>query len=358
MKTPRRDRRSGFTLVEVMITVVVMFVVMDAVMLFFLNVMGEFRRQSKVAETGVETVIGLEVLRKDIENAGYGLPWSNLPAGYTEGAGVLAAPSDDGNAPRPIINLAGAGLNGSDVLVVKSVSVGTDETCGKWTTLQPGNIKRTWGDNTLSFKSTDQVLVLGTGTDPTVQRRYIGMTTYAGTSNAAFQPASPAVNLIHGLTDGTVPRMPFNRAEYFLDDTNVPALCAPGTGVLVKSVIVNSTGPGGGTRGPLLPLLDCVLDFRVAFGIDIVGNAPNVDNVVGATDTTADMIRSRLRDVRVSILVQEGARDTRYTNPETSIFVGDNTFATVGGSKNLSVLGLRNYRWKVHTLLIRPSSLR
>ncbi|HEY3489784.1 MAG TPA: prepilin-type N-terminal cleavage/methylation domain-containing protein [Candidatus Deferrimicrobiaceae bacterium] len=355
MRAPREDRRSGFTLIEVMITIVIMFVVMDAVMLFFLNVIGEFRRQSKIAETGVETVIGLEVLRKDIESAGYGLPWSFLP-GYTEGAAVLADASDDGNPPRAIINLVGAGLYGSDILVIKSVSVGTDAACGRWTTLQAGDIKRTWGDNALSFAGTDEVLVLGTGADPTVQRRYIGMTTYAGTSDAAFQPASPAVNLIHGLTDGAVPRMPFNRAEYFIDNTNVPALCAPGTGVLVKSVIVNSTGPGGGTRGPLLPLLDCVRDFRVAFGINMLGNAPEVDNVAGAADNAAALIRTRLRDVRVSILAHEGARDDRYKHPESSIFVGDNTFAPVGAPKDMS--GLLNYRWKVHTLLIRPSSLR
>jgi prepilin-type N-terminal cleavage/methylation domain-containing protein len=354
MRGHAKNRASGFTLLEVLITIVILFVVMDAVMLFFLNVMGEFRRQSKVTETGVETVIGLEIMRKDIEGAGYGLPWNALPS-YSEATGLTDANDTSGTAPRAIVNVDGGGLNGSDVLVVKSVSVGTDNACRKWTTLQSGDVKRVWNDTLLDFLPTDQVLVIGTGVDASIQRRYMG--TAAFNATAGLAPSAQSVRLVHGLTDGATPRMPFNRAEYFIDTTNVPALCAPGTGVLVKSVIVNSTAGGGGGRGELLPLLDCVLDFQVAFGINTVGTGATVDSVVGVTDNTAEQLRLRLRDVRISVLAQEGAKDDRYTHPEATVFVGDNTTGgAVGASDDLSTL--RNYRWKVHTIVVRPSSMR
>jgi prepilin-type N-terminal cleavage/methylation domain-containing protein len=350
--------RSGFTLIEVIITIVILFVVLDAVMLFFLNVMAEFRRQGKITETGIETVIGLEVLRKDVEGAGYGLPWNHIP-NYLESKSLTAL-NDNAlpSAPRPIINSDASGADGSDILVVKSVSVGTDDACRKWTTLQQGDIKRTWGDASLNFLPTDRVLVLGTGTSVATQRYYEGTTTYNSTSG--FAPGPAAVRLIHGLTDGPAPRMPFNRAEYFIDTTSVPALCAPGTGVLVKSVIANGPEPGGGVRGPLLPLLDCVRDFQIAFGVDTTGLSPAVDCVVGAiADNTAAFIRGHLRDVRISILAQEGARDASYTHPEANIFVGyagDNTLSPVGVTRDMSTLS--NYRWKVYNLVVRPSSMR
>lgn len=355
-----RRSRSGFTLVEVMITVVILFVVLDALMLFFLNVVGEFRKQGKVAETGIETVIGLEVLRKDVESAGYGLPWTNIPT-YSESATANAADDSPSNAPRALVNQNGVGINGSDRLVVKASSVGTDEACRKFTTLQEGPFKRTWGNATLDFSSTDRVLVLGAGTDPANRRWYLGPATFSSgpltyATADGYAPSAPEVRLIYGLTDGTVPRMPFNRAEYFIDQTSVPRLCAPGTGVLAKSVMLHDSG----SLGAPLPLLDCVLDFQVALGLNLAGTDPTVDCVVASTshlDNTAPWLRERLRDVRISILSHEGARDARYVHPESSIFVGDNSLATPVGA-TVNVGALRNYRWKVHTIVVRPTSLR
>ncbi|HEY5995877.1 MAG TPA: prepilin-type N-terminal cleavage/methylation domain-containing protein, partial [Candidatus Deferrimicrobiaceae bacterium] len=268
--------RSGFTLVEVMITIVILFVVIDSMMLFFLNVMAEYRRQSKITETGIETVIGLEVLRKDVESAGYALPWNHLPAYDEAASGVPTSALNDpsATAPRAVVNGVGMGPNGSDILVVKSVSVGTDEACKRWTTLQEGDVKRIWSDNSLNFLPGNQVVVLATDIEPATQRDFVAITAYNNTAGSA--PTTPVPRLVHGLTDSIAPRMPFNRADYFISTDNVPRLCAPNTGVLVKSVIRQDTGD----RGPFLPLLDCVRDVRIAFGLNTLGTDPTVDCVV------------------------------------------------------------------------------
>lgn len=357
MRKSVKRSRSGFTLIEVMITIVILFVVLDALMLFFLNVVSEFRRQGKIAETGIETVIGLEVLRKDVASAGYGLPWNNIP-GYSETA-VATAADDVPLAPRGAVVLNGTGTNGSDRLVIKASSIGTDEACRKFTTLQEGPMKRAFGNANVDFAGTDRVLVLGAGTDPATRRWYLGADPFPGTLTYAgadaLAPAAPEVRLIYGLTDGTVPRMPFNRAEYFIDTSDVPRLCAPGTGVLVKSVLRQDTG----VLGDLLPLLDCVRNVQVAFGLNMAGTAPTVDCVVASMasiDNTAVYLREHLRDIRISILSHEGSRDERYTHPEAQIFVGDNTFAQVGAVDNVAALS--NYRWRVHNIIVRPTSLR
>ncbi|MBI5420143.1 MAG: prepilin-type N-terminal cleavage/methylation domain-containing protein [Deltaproteobacteria bacterium] len=358
-------RESGFTLIEVMITLVVLFLVMEAVTTFFTGWLRQYKQQSKIAESGVETLIGLEMLRKDIEHAGYGLPWNNIP-GYAEATSGLLNDSPS-NAPRGIVSLddnAALSLNGSDYLVIKSAVVGTSPVSKRWTTLMPGGITRNWSDNTENFAATDRVIVLEPGSTGTNWRSLVPgsfSTTFAGAAAfAAADATQPRV--IYGIDGpglGGALMMPFNRADYYVTSAGVPQLCAPGTGMLVKAVV----SVDNGTLSAPISLLECVASMHVIFFLDTNGDGaidpPPVNAIPGGY--TAQDIRNQLKEVRVYILAQEGQRDRDYTYSPATIPVGDPD-SGVGGSYTLDATETNtnqtHFRWKVHTLVVKPSNLR
>ena len=349
----RRER--GFTLVEVMISLAILALVMSAVSTFFLGSIEQFRRQSRIAQSGMDSLIGLELLRKDIEHAGYGIPWNNIPAYNDAASGIL---SDSNTAPRGILSVNGGGLNGSDYLVVKASNVGTSDVCKKWTTLQVGDVKRSWVTvpaNAENLNNTDRVIVVAPGSTGTNWRSMVVPAGWSTTFNntAAFAPGVPSdTRVIYGIDgpDGNPLRMPFNRADYSVSTANVPQRCAPNTGVLVKSVVRHLDG----TLDTALPLLDCVASMQLWYDLDTDGDGAVDLASDDITALTAVQIRNQVKQVRVSLLTHEGQYDRDYTHSVSSISVGgvpvDLTVAAFLGN------GLK-YRWKVHTLSVTPQDL-
>lgn len=348
-----RSRERGFTLVEVMITLVVLMLAMSAVSTFFLGVIRQFKQQSRIAQSGMDSIVGIELLRRDIEHAGYGLPWNSIP-NYSEAASGTAATLNDApsDAPRGIVSAFEGGLNNSDYLVIKAANVARNDACRKWTTLRPGDVKRPWTTvpaNAEDLDDDDRVIVVWPGSTAANWRSLVTVagsfsTTYGDTGE--FAPGVPAeTRVIYGIDDATAPRMPFNRADYFLDTTAVPQRCAPNTGVLVKAVVQHQAG----ALGAPMPLLDCVASMKVEFLLDTDG-----DGAVNATSTdispfTAQQVRDQVRQVRVSLLAHEGQRDPKYTHSTANVPVGGTSFA-IGANVN--------YRWKVYTIDVTPDNLR
>jgi prepilin-type N-terminal cleavage/methylation domain-containing protein len=353
-----RRRQRGFTLIEVMISLAILGLVMSAVSVFFLGSMRQFKVQSRIAQTGIDSLIGGELLRKDVEHAGYGLPWNNIPAYNDAASGIL---SDSNVAPRGIVSVNGGGLNGSDYLVIKAVNVGTSDACKKWTTLQVGDVKRSWTTvppNVENLGNSDRVIVMSPGSTGANWRSLVvpaGWSTTFGNS-AAYQPATAAdTRVIYGIDgpSGNPLRMPFNRADYTVSTANVPLHCAPNTGVLVKSVVKQSDG----SLDTALPLIDCVASMQVQFDLDTDGDGA-VDPLSGYENDlaglTAAEIRDQVKQIRISLLAHEGQQDPKYIHPVTSISLGDVSVDLT----DASFLGKgRNYRWKVYTLSVTPQDL-
>ena len=163
--------------------------------------------------------------------------------------------------------------------------------------------------------------------------------------------------------------------------------------------------------GKELPLLDCVVSFQVALGVDnTFGDGKSQKNcltndfssvtinglpAISTSFFPADVVRSSLREVRVYILAQEGNFDMDYNLPNTmftsgtSILAGETaptdcddptstalapltqscncsgTDATLGTLVNMSSLptahaGLwtyRKFRWRVYKMVIKPESI-
>ena len=360
-------KESGFTLIELLVTMVIFVFAIAAASQMFIDMLSQFKQQGKIAETQIEGIVGLELLRRDIEHAGYGLPWNptTLPV-YAEADDFTDtghneidyndAPTDP---PRGIISGNGVGINGSDVLVIKAVNVATNAESQRWTRLGFGNDKRDdlSGD---TFTGTERVTVISPGSTDTNSRRLVGTTTYNNT--LGFAPTDNSETyLVYGV-DPSALRMPFNRTDYYIRTpaANMPARCAAGTGILYKATVNHGGAAAGGL--PESPVLDCVADMQVVYRLDTDGD--------GAIDTTTDdlagytvqELRSFVKDARAYILAHEGQRNRNYTFANftggcaTCIIVGES--AVLGQDFDLNVIAdFQNYRWKVYTIVVKTNNL-
>jgi len=357
-----RRRDSGFSLLELLLAIGILGLVLSAAITFFTAVVRQYKVQTKITETNVEGVIGLEILRQDLESLGFGLPWNNMVS-YNEAASGRLNDSTT-SAPRAVVSVETPSytVNNSDYLVVKSARVGMSGAAGKWTTLSSTGAKRDWrdaGGDLLpdeNFSNTDTVIVLSPGNSDASWRSLVApggtfSVTYGGASGSGYPPLeSFDTNLVYGIDAQTL-RMPFNRADYYIDNTalTVPRHCAPVTGTLVKRVVRHSDG----ALDDPLPLLDCAADMQVVYGLDsdADGQVDTWSNDISTGMTAAD-IRIQLLEVRLHVLAQEGQRDDSYRPPTDNVFVGSE-----GVGRNFNLVLYRNYRWKLYTIVVKPTNL-
>ena len=69
-------QRTGFTLIELLVVVAILGLVLAGISDLFISLLGQYKQQGKISESNIEGIIGLELLRQDLERAGYGLPWA------------------------------------------------------------------------------------------------------------------------------------------------------------------------------------------------------------------------------------------------------------------------------------------
>ncbi len=358
-------QKSGFTLPELMITLLMTGMILAAASSAFIGLLGQSRTQGKIAESN-ESMIGLDILRRDIENAGYGLAWDNLPNYSESGANIFLLNDAPAGTPRAILTQDNVGsysapndiFNGSDYLVIKAVNVARNDTCEKWTYVRQGNVVRVWTPANENLANGDRVIVLSPRDKDTRPLVTNGATFYTTFNNnladSAFTPLDENDTFtVYGISGaGSVPQRPFNRADYFIAlptaPETLPSRCAPNTGILYKATM-NHDAPG--TLDPQA-LLDCVADMQVIFGLDTAGNGAVSSYSNNIAGLTAQQIRTQVKEVRVYILTHEGERDRTFTYPSNAITVGE---FGLGHTVNLGTN--MNYRWKVYRLIEKPFNL-
>ncbi len=382
-------KQDGFSLTELIVTMVIFVLVIAAASNIFVGILGQYKQQSKITESNIEGLIGLQMLKSDVEQAGFGLPWNLGGATYAEAINSGVTTWDDTlfndsaipNPPRPIVlgdgvavaNTHPGSLSNSDVLVVKATSIGTARAAQRWTYIT--NIAATgnnpavrWTPDTVNENiegdgtaaNSDRVIVIKAVSGSTEHelvvsggafftRFNINAYTSAAAIAAGFLPVanSSKTHLLYGVGTADL-RMPFNRADYYVKRPAVmPSQCSAdaGTGILYKATVNHADG--GLTE---LPLLDCVREMQVVFGRD-TNNDGATDNWGTALPATAEDIRAQLKEVRIYILAHEGQRDTSYTStaPITAV---DPDFGTVINF-NAAGAGLQNFRWKVYTIVAK-----
>lgn len=396
---------AGFSLIELIVVMAVFIVVIMIAGDSFRTILTHSGVLAKRTESNIEGMIGLEMLRHDLAQAGFGLPTGYLGRTvlpYGEAVSDPASMFNDaakGSAiPLAIVagnNLDGADtkvLDGTDYLVLKGTPLARNGAAQRWTYVdyvEGGGAPRSW-DAGESLSEGDNVIVLRrTVVNGRFRAQLVTNTnnnTFATTYKSArldapFFPTAPGdTYFIYGISPGTdtAPRMPFNRTDYFVKrpDT-MPSDCAPNTGILYKATLNhgnNDEGTEKTTAGRLymMPVLDCVADMQVVFGWDLDADGV-VETYSDADGTTvnggsggavpvddAEKLREQLRIVKVYLLAQDGRRDTNYTNARP-ILVGDESEESLTRKWALDQIrtnGWLNYRWKMYRIVVNPANLR
>jgi prepilin-type N-terminal cleavage/methylation domain-containing protein len=395
--------KKGFSLIELVVTIFIFAIVMAIVTNAFIPALKHYKQQSKIAETEVEKIIGLEILRMDLELAGAGLPWlvedigedgnfsndwSNLD-NYLEAADSPANKYNDANTAPPRAIVSGndvgipnsdEGINNSDYLVIKSMFIRLSTETHKWTYITNDTtigkvVVNIWSNIDENPENTSLVVAVEPARSANKQRILITtLDNITGTPSqvffttfeSLFSPSPPylpspdesyLIYVIDPADNVTSLRMPFNRADYYISDRNVPLRCAPNTGVLVKTPISHADGK----RTEEIPLMDCVADFQLIYGLD-TNNDGEIDTRTNDISLlSAEDIRSQLKEIRTYILAHEGQKDIEYNFGRSTIDVGEFGLGHDGTNAfNLSSqIGseYKYYRWKVYKMLIRPENL-
>jgi hypothetical protein len=161
---------------------------------------------------------------------------------------------------------------------------------------------------------------------------------------------------VYGISGSSTIRAPFNRADYYISTARIPRNCAPGTGVLVKAVMQQTDG----TLGPEMPLVDCVADFQVVYGLDTDNDSEVNSWSNDVTGLDVNQHYDRVREVTAYILTHDGGKDPRFEYPSTTVYVGNGA-----QGRNVTLTGLpgigdnwKHYRWRLLQISVRPLNLR
>ena len=390
-----KDNR-GYTLAEMIIAMGIFVIVMVAAGEAFKTVLHQGGQQSRLAETQIGNIVGLELLRSDLQNAGYGLPWAfrsaPLTSAYTEitaddsNMPISATFWEAGKSPRTFNDATGGvpravqsgnttfnlsdGV-GSKYLVVKSLAAAPGGTQKKWVTVTYSDTARQqsdWGAGQRAFAadSVERVIVMRGAFNEGVPTRELQVidgvfaVPFKEYTTLTLPHSSGDVFQVYGVEPSVDPRMPFNRADYYVSrPASISPACAPGTGVLYKAVANQTTGYKE------MPLLDCVADMQVVYGLGPVGS-PNVNlhqttvPVAANPADAAKAIREQVKEIRLYILAHEGRKDRTFSYPSQQVEVGEDFGGGLQGRMfNLETLigtDWRNYRWKVYTIVARPKN--
>jgi len=368
----------GFSLVELIVVMGIFLTVMLITSSSFKYIANSTTQQTRAAETQISGVVGLEVLRADLEQAGFGLPWTFQRAlvGYLE-AETTTYNDATTNVPRAIVsgnNALFGSYTGSKYIVVKSTAVATNGTAKKWMNVSFANgssASSNWGDTRRDLSPGDKVIVVKNNLVTSPPSREL-MVSSSGAFYTNFSDRETLMEphfdgdtfQVYGIDPDTSLRMPFNRADYYLDIPmktstvrDMPEFCAPNTGVLYKATINHANG----RRNPM-PLLDCVADLQIVYGLDTSGSG-TVNFYTTAAPATAEVQRAQIKELRVYILTQEGKKDFTFSYPSQTVDVGesfDGGASLTGRRFDLkAVIGndYKFYRWKVYTIVVRPKNL-
>lgn len=400
----RLSNNKGFTLIEMIIVMAIFVIVIVVTGDAFNRIVSKAISLSRTSESNISGIVGLEIMRSDLESAGYGLPWSFAsPIAYSEAIDDPGVALNDANRaypatvdpdqsqqniPRAVMstdNIVSADktvvMSGTDVLTVRAQTIATNPTDKRWTyvesavlpTVNPSPAPHTWSSDNL--QSTDRVVVIQpvTATTHTNQLVVNGTTWTAPFNNYSTIGKPPVYNdaegksdayIIYGVDGDTDLRMPFNRADFYVRQpaateqgwVRLPARCNPSTGVLFKGVVSQSTG-----HYQELPLLECVLDMQVVYSILQPGSA-SISYQSDISGFTPKMVREQVKEVKVYILTHDGGKDSTYTYPNSTVGVGPGDGKTSGTGRTYdfvanNIPNWQNYHWRVYQLTARPNNL-
>lgn len=407
----------GFTLIELIVVMAVFITVLIISASAFNTILLNTGRVFKSEESNIEGVVGLEMLRHDLQQAGYGLYTEQSAKSYSEAVDALPATNNDStggtfNVPRPLVfinDLDGTigavdgftPLLGSDYISIKGTTVSRSPSAKLWTFLNITSVHsappvvKTWATTADQLTAgTDRVVVLQKqfGNPPLSRLVQPDPTRFSYTySDTAFLNLTSATNgtyMVYGVDNKDL-RFPFNRSDYFVATpavaTDRPSACAPGTGILYKATLNHTNGK----LTEKIPVLDCVLDMQVVLGWDSDGDGlvdtwtsadgkqqlggVAMDPALGTSNNNQMLavppvpnIRTNLKIIKVYLVVQDGRMDSSFTSKSPLTFYANEskygdvpvTSLTRAGTGQIPLAAnQQHYRWKLYRIVVRPKNL-
>ncbi len=345
---------NGFSLVEMLISLFIFSMIISVVYTSFDTQVKHTTREYRVSENEMEFEIGKSIIERDISMAGHGL-----------------AEDYSGVTGFTIPTIAGATNAGPDTLTLMGTGLGMQSRAAQgWTYIATtAPTFQVWGDSREDVKGdatgNDVVILMEPSTKRLLAQGGEWLFKYDGSnatpanrltsrpSGTAF--SNPAIGtLVYGFytLGDTIAAQPYYAVWYGLGGAS-PSNCAAGTQSLLRNESRTTIPTNNGD-----PVLSCVLDFEVAFGLDSNedGTIDLWDNGgVTAAGYDSQSLRRRLKQIRVYILAQSGNYDPDYTAPST-ITVGDSLLGT-GRSVTLNA-AQQKYRWRVVSSNVTPRNIR
>lgn len=356
--------RTGVGLVEILITLSIFSILMATVYSAFVAQTRQATTEYRLAEAEMELGIAKNILERDLALAGYGLAddYDFDNDGDQDFTTTKVATVTNSSTAPDVLKMRGTGLG----LASRSTQAWTYISAVSGTPrFQPWNDPRENFRRGVPDTSRDTVILLEPRTKKLIVQgtnwhfRFDGyssnlVTAASSGGGTGTTLASPQVGtVVYGLQRMNVPAgqpqaaQPYYTVQYSLSSTGLPAGCADGTFNLLRDESTASDDPSANAPAAT-PILSCVLDFQVACGLDTDenGDVNLVDNgctqVTGGTYTPT-MVKRRLKQIRLYVLVQYGKRDDGYTYPESSVLVGE---SGAGRTVDLTTAQLK-YRWKL-----------
>jgi prepilin-type N-terminal cleavage/methylation domain-containing protein len=362
----------GLTLIELLVTLAIFSVVIAGVYAVYITQIRHSTREYILAESEMELVVAKTIIERDIMMAGYGIADDYNGLVFTPSAVLIGA--TDNISPGATENPLGGsypttGLAGADSLYMTGTALGIySRAAQKWTCIKdvaPVNFE-IWGDPREDIESGDRVIYMEPNTRTIITDQATWRFEYPSTP--AFQFSEGKGILLYGLSrppqsgKAEMPR-PYYIVQYRLGGSpaDMPGICSKGTRSLERAEMSDGES--------IEPLLSCVRDFQVSFGLDTDDDGTidtwdpiNTGNFqTGAYDLK--ILRRRLKQVRVYILVQAGNRDPdyMYSNPDNpakpnTIRVGEIILGT--GRDITLTTDQRRYRWRVMTISVTPRNVK
>ncbi|WP_029523356.1 prepilin-type N-terminal cleavage/methylation domain-containing protein [Persephonella sp. KM09-Lau-8] len=306
-----KRNKKGFTIIEILVTLIIVALLLSAAYFTYIKIFGSYKEESESIEQQLEKVVGLELLRLDLEHIGYGVAY---------------------DATDKIIEWN----NTQHILTIRSTLNNTNQSTFGWILCADGSLindeRKDTSNNNIVFIDTLTGLYNSVVTSLTCPS--IGV-------HIGFPIATNANSCQVGSTNTC------NTITYRKTNSNLPSHCNPNTFDLLRAV-------NGGSGNPLL---HCIVDFVVTFDLDTDndGTADSFGQNQPATDTNGNgqidnsEIRAQLKRINFYAVMQEGGLNADYVYPSSSINIDGITF-------NLPA-NYQHYRWKVIKISVRPTGM-
>ncbi len=349
----------GFTLIEILVSLLVFGVLGATLYSAYVTQVQNTSREHSYARAAMEMEIIRTILERDISMAGYGLAQDFSTAGTPEPDYVAPARALAGtnNGSDPSV-ASGMPADKSDTLTLMGTALGLmSRTTQGWTaSIAENQPPLTWSDSREQLQDGDRHIVL----EPFAKALIVNGAKVPFVFSSSTATNQPKGSLFYGLygvasavDDGST--MPYYAVRYYLGgaSANDPAHCAPGTVSLLRAESRKDPAPNGGD-----PILSCVLNMQVAFGLD-----SNEDDAIElwdeggetASGLTAKDFRGQLKQVRLYLLAQT-SRSAVGGSSLTPILVGDADLGT--GAEVALDTDQEQYQWKLTTIHITPRNIR